>query len=174
MRAVVDIIGDVVSKTSAAVQQKHGFDVFYHYGHAKDIQELVLSYAQTEQFRKKRYPAVLLLQDFVERSNRSAGMERQVDLQLIIVAESGANYRPEIRYDKVFKPILYPIYEEFMRVINRSGGTFMIPYSGFPHDKIDRLRLTEALMGAGVKFADFLDGIELRNLSISILKEQCY
>jgi hypothetical protein len=176
MIAVVDIIGDVVRATSARVQQKHGFEVFYQHGHIREISQTLQSYSATSEFRSRKYPAVFLLQDFAERVGAKYG-EVGVRLMLLIVAESGSEYRSPERYEKVFKPVLYPIYGELMRQIGKDAR-LSVPYGGAPHDKVDRLFLSSALVehttkGEALLFNDHLDAIEVSGLELSIQADQC-
>jgi hypothetical protein len=176
MIAVVDIIGDLVRATSAQVLKQHGFEVFYQYGHIREISQTLQSYSATDEFRSKKYPAVFLLQDFAERRGAKYG-EASVRLMLLIVAESSNAYRSPERYEKVIKPTLYPIYEELMRQI-RKDVRLRVPYEGAPHDKIDRPFLSNALVenttkGEALLFNDHLDAIELRSLELSIAEDKC-
>jgi hypothetical protein len=176
MIAVVDIIGDVVRATSKQVSKQHGFEVFYQYGHIREISQTLQSYSETDRFRSKKYPAVFLLQDFAERMGARYG-EAVVRLVLLIVADSSNVYRSSDRYEKVFNPVLYPIYDELMRQIVKDSR-INTPYGGPPHEKIDRLFLSNALVdhttkGEGLMFSDYLDAIEIRGLELNILIDEC-
>jgi hypothetical protein len=175
MIAVVDVIGDVVSATSAEVSKRYGFNVFYQYGHIREISQTLQSYSATSEYRAKKYPAVFLLQDFAERMGAKGG-EVSVRLMLLIVAASGSGYRSQERYTKVFKPVLYPIYGELMQQIGKDSR-IRTPYGVAPHEKIDRPFLSNALVeyttkGEALLFNDCLDAVELRALELKI-REQC-
>jgi hypothetical protein len=175
MRAVVDVIGELVRRTSERVQQKHGFEVFYQFGHLNDILEILLSYSGTAEFRKKKYPAVFLIQNFVERTGTRLDLQCEADLHLVIVAPSAPAYRPEERQSKVFKPVLYPIYEALMRCMERSGDLIDVPRGGLAHEKIDSPKGSELIAAYAQKspFNDHLDAIWLRGVKIRVLKQQC-
>lgn len=174
MVAVVDYIGEVVKKTSEKVNNIIGSDVFYQFGHITEINNTLQSYSKTAEFREQKYPAIFLLQDFAEKMGIDAKTETQVKLQLLIVAGSDKNYRAADRYEKVFKPILYPIYDTFIKTLNKDGRHLDVPYDGISHEKIDRLLLSDALVettkGRANLFNDHLDAIEIRNLQLTILK----
>jgi hypothetical protein len=175
MNAIVDFIGSVVDKTSLAVEAKIDKPVFYFFGHTKEINNTLSSYSKTEEYRKQKYPAIFLIMDFAEKRNAKQGIEVETTLQLLIVAESNKDDRAADRYEKVFKPVLYPIYEQFIKTL-QNDSLIWKPLSGFiPHEKIDRPLISGMKMETadGVKnlFNDFLDAIEIRNLQLTILKQ---
>ena len=173
MTAIVDYISEMVQKTSDKISDVIGAELFYSYGHILEINNSFSSCSNTEDFRKQKYPVILLLQDFAEKMGIDQTIETQVKLQILIIAESDKNYSAADRYAKVFKPVLYPIYETFIKILNKDGR-LVTPYSGVPHEKIDRPLLADAFVettkGKAKFFNDFLDAIEIRNLQITILK----
>jgi hypothetical protein len=184
--AVVSASGAVIA-AGAAMQAVAAYSnnvelplqgIKYQFGHIRDIGEILLSYSATAQYRLQKYPAIFLLQDFTERKggNYSADVDCEVRLQLLIVAASAPTYRPAERYEKVFKPTLYPIYERFIEELGGSGTLIETASNGrFEHEKIDRPRISNALTeftkGDKNLFNDHLDAIEIRNLNLRILKE---
>jgi hypothetical protein len=174
MMAVVDYIGGVVAQASEKVKPIIGSDVFYQFGHIREIADTLQSYSNTAEFRRQKYPAVFLLQDFLERKGTRTDIETEVTLQLLIVAASTQKARSADRYRDVFKPILYPIYEALIKTLN-SDPVLDTPYSGVPHEKVDRPlvsgALSEPTTGANKNlFNDFLDAVEVRKLNLKILK----
>jgi hypothetical protein len=173
MITVVDYIGEIVQKTSEKVKNVISSDVFYQFGHITEINNTFSSYSKTEEFRKQKYPAILLLQDFAEKMSIDQTIETQVRLQLLIVAASTQTDRAAERYIKVFKPVLYLIYEQFIKMLNKDDR-LNTPYSGVPHEKIDRPLVSgawvETTNGKANLFNDHLDAIEIRNLQLIILK----
>jgi hypothetical protein len=174
MTAIVDFIGTVVDKTSLAVQQRIGKPVFYFFGHPMEINNTLSSCSATEAFRNQKYPAIFLIMDFAEKRNTHPDVEVETMLQLLIVAESTIDDRAADRYGKVFKPVLYPIYETFIKKLQNDSLVWS-PLNGFiPHEKIDRPLISglQVKVGNGIKnlFNDCLDAIEIANLQLKILK----
>jgi hypothetical protein len=175
MIAVVDFIRSVVNKTSLAVQKDIGKQVFYFFGHTQEINNTLSSYSNTEQFRKQKYPAISLIMDFVEKRNPRPGIEVETRIQLLIVDGSNKDDRAADRYEKVFKPILYPIYENFIKQLQNDSNVWT-PLNGFiPHEKIDRPLISGLRVNTptGDKnlFNDHLDAIEINKLQLTILKQ---
>lgn len=174
MIAVVDYIGGIVAQTSEKVKPVIGSDVFYKFGHIREIANVLQLDSKTEEFRAQKYPAIFLLQDFAERKGTDMEVETEATLQLLIVAGSTKDDRSADRYRKVFKPILYPIYEAFITTLN-SDTRLLTAYSGVPHEKVDRPLISGALSepttGSNKNlFNDHLDAVEVRKLNLKILK----
>jgi hypothetical protein len=175
MIAIVDFIGSIVGKTSVAVQQAIGKEVFYFFGHPIEINNTLTSYSATDTFRKQKYPALFLFMDFAEKRNRQQGIEVETTLQLLIVAESNKDDRACDRYAKVFKPVLYPIYEQFIKKLQNDSSVWC-PLNGFiAHEKIDRPLISgmqiRTVNGMKNLFNDHLDAVEISNLQLTILKQ---
>jgi hypothetical protein len=175
MTAIVDFIGSVVNKTSLSVQKGIGKPVFYFFGHTMEINNTLSSYSATDEFRNQKYPAIFLIMDFAEKRDTKPDVEVETMLQLLIVAESAKDDRAADRYEKVFKPVLYPIYETFIKKLQCDSRTWT-PLSGLiSHEKIDRPLISglqvKVVNGTKNLFNDCLDAIEIANLQLTILKD---
>jgi hypothetical protein len=173
MITVVDLFRHIVGKTSDKVKDVIKSDVFYQFGHIAEINNTLKSYSATAEFSKQKYPAIFLLQDFIEQKLENPAIETQVNLQLLIVAASDKSYRASERYEKVFKPVLYPVYETLIKVI-KQDSRLINEYGNIPHNKIDRLLISGFQMktqsGTANLFSDYLDAIEINNLKLTIKK----
>jgi hypothetical protein len=96
---------------------------------------------------------------------------------LAIVNRTDQNYNAEQRLERVFKPILYPLFELFFEALQKSP-LFMWPgdlrYP--PHTKIDRYYWGTQSGAVNVKniMSDPIDAIEIQNLKInSRIKNNC-
>ncbi|MDR1199590.1 MAG: hypothetical protein LBK94_11390 [Prevotellaceae bacterium] len=176
---VVDYVGDIVAKTSEMVktvitdEKIRETGVFYQYGHIVEIDGILNTMSQTTAQRVKKYPAILLLQDFLEKKGTQTGIETEVNLQLLIVTGSDKDYRVSVRYERIFKPVLYPIYECLMKVLKKDGR-LANSYGEIVHNKIDRPNISgfSILVRGQTKqlFYDCLDAIEINNLNLKIKK----
>jgi hypothetical protein len=179
MITVVDFFADTVRKTSDRVktlitdEKIKETGVFYQYGHIEEIKNVLNAMSQTAAQRTRKYPAILLLQDFVERKSYQMHIETEVNLQLLIVMGSDTNYPASARYDKVFKPVLYPVYDSLMKSLYRDSR-LATEYGGIPHNKIDRPNISGFQIRIQGKteqlFYDCLDAIEINNLNLKIKK----
>lgn len=143
--------------------------VEFSYGHIREVASTLQQYSQTTEFSVLKYPRVILVLDFPE--DRSNVGYIGAKLQVLIVANSSAQYKADKRYELVFKPTLYPIYNKLMSKLLSSP---YIDNNIIPHEKIDRYALSSALNESILSdgkplLVDNLDGIEIRNLSIKFV-----
>jgi hypothetical protein len=159
MRYVVDDIGEVVEAMD--VSTINGVSsVKYIYGHRKSI-------ATRLNTRSEKYPLIALKLDTSE--DIVEGIQ-QFNLNLVIATLTKGQYTEELRMDKIFRPVLYPLYIEFFKQLKNSGlfmweGLHKYP----PHVKTDRhfFGITEQEGNTKYIFNDPLDGIEITNLRIN-------
>ena len=175
MTAVVDFIGEIVAKTSAKVKPNIGKDVFYQYGNLINIDNILVSYSQTAAFREKKYPAIFLIKKFTESKEKDPDIETEASLQLLIVMDTSVNYREADREEKVFKPILYPIYETFIKQLKKDSRVKLQKFGLLPHNKTDCSLISseyqvQTARGTKNLFTDNLDAIYISNLKLTLLK----
>ena len=176
MNYIVDDIGTIVAAVRNAdfdssfdSSFSSGFP-FYLYGHRQEIANRLDAKNKDRSTKDKKYPAIFLKLDTDEDIRNGYQF---YDLNLVIVNFTKANYNAEERYTNVFKPVLYPIYEMFLKKL-RDSGLFVweAPPDGDntypPHKKIDRPYYGTPGEEANVKriFSDPLDAIEIVNLKI--------
>ncbi len=146
---------------------------FYKYGHRLEIVNSLLEKDKDKVYKYQKYPLIALRMDFDE----VPGPLWDFTLNIAIVMLTDKNYSSQQRYERVFKPILYPLYEAFLRQLKDvghfywEGESLIIP----PHTKTDRLfyGTTGAEGNDAYLFNDPLDAIELTNLKISKRDKNC-
>ncbi|MDR2775629.1 MAG: hypothetical protein LBC19_12985 [Tannerella sp.] len=174
---VVDVIGEIVGKTSNSVEKLTGKKVFYQYGNVIELDEILKSYSNsTKEFREQKYPAIFLLTDFREKRNYHPDYETEASLQLLIVDGSMKDYRTADRYKKVFNPILHPIYEAFIKKLENDSRIVKQKFNMLPHEFINRSLISgfELKTQSGATrnlFSDHMDAVEINNLNLIILKQ---
>jgi hypothetical protein len=103
-----------------------------------------------------RYPCILVVQPFAEYLG--TGMLKTTLDRVIIVTITNSNNPILVRYNETFEPVLYPIYEEFIKQLIRSVNELSPDYT--KHD----VPGSQPSIG---DFKDYLDVIELNDLKIS-------
>jgi len=177
---IVDIMRDVVKNVELKVlPQLQAYDnliqgVHYDHGHPAEIIETLKQKDKSDTLIFKKYPAVFLFQDFTETMGEP-GVDSSAKLHLLIVAATSSEYKAHERYEKNFKPILYPIYLELKEQIFKSGKVMVPSASSLSFNKIDRLFWgRQGLYGNESNvFNDFLDAIEIQNLDLKFYKPVC-
>lgn len=184
---VVDVIEDVVTATSAAILatiQANETEIFgettiaalsYHKGSFDELIEDLSQKDGSREERYKKYPLIYLVRDFEEVRGREAGIYCSVSLRVIIVHQTEQTYKITDRETKVFRPVLYPIYNEFMRQLSLSPMINQSGVENLRHIKIDRAYWGKNQQQGSNKTAlnDFVDAIEIRNLELKINYSYC-
>jgi hypothetical protein len=183
MNYIVDDIGTVVTAVQAELQGTFDatFDEtfnstagpYYMYGHRMEISDRLLEKDQSKATKYNKYPLIALKLDTPEKVEDGLW---HYDLNIAILAFTDRNYDAPDRYTEVFKPVLYPIYESFLKQLRNSGlfmweGDQQYP----PHIKIDRPYWGTEGKEQNMKsfFNDPLDAIEIVNLKISKRIKNC-
>lgn len=139
-------------------------EVNYQYGHPLEIDETLKSWSGSTTLDSKKYPLIALFQDLPENMK----FQPTDGLHIIIATRTQNTYKAEQRYEVSFKPILQPIYEEFIKQLPRGG---FMGYT-FDHTKIDRLYWGNAGLPLGSNdknhWSEWIDCIEIQNLILPI------
>ncbi len=167
---IVDIIGEVVQAVNAAITTSLP-DVTINYTYGRSIQILKKLQDLNNSTTKKntKYPLIALFQDFPETRGRN-DFYAEVRLPKIVIAcLTKSTDEPPTRYEKNFKPLLYPIYYEFLRQITKHKNIVASKdINTIQHTKWDR----PGTQPEGQNMNDILDAIEIENLTLTI-KQFC-
>lgn len=175
---IVDIFRDIVAATSAVLlTDLQAVDplisgVHYDYGHYNDVRERLV--AKDQSAKTEKYPLVVLFEDY-KISHGQVGLTGIASLKLIILYISKKDITRQQRETNVFRPILYPIYNEFLRQIKLSGKFMVASVDQIKHDQINRPHWgdPELYGNKGYLFNDVLDGIEITNLELKTYLPNC-
>lgn len=171
---VVDEIGAIVSKVSTVLTpQLQDYDpliegVWYEYGPGKEILETLKQKDGAPSFKGKKYPLVALLMEFPERRNPQIGIYCEADLTLVIAHHTRPAFKTSERYEKTFKPVLYPVYLELFNQLELAG--IAMYYDGPTHKKVDCPYYGRDNKNVG---NDFLDAIEITELKLKFYEKTC-
>lgn len=166
MNYIVDDIGLVVAK----IRDSDAADPlapYYMYGHVTEINQRLLLKDKDMVEKYRKYPLVVLNMDIAEESRN--GMWHY-NLNIAILNYTDRKLNAEQRMAQVFKPILYPIYDDLMVNLKKVGKFSWKPYTLYPpHTKIDRPFWGNKQGGGNVEniLSDPIDAIEIVNLKIS-------
>ncbi len=182
MNYIVDDIGAVVTAMQSDATliaaltagipalNSNGYAVgmpYYMYGHRREIANRLLEMDEDRVLKYKKYPLVALRLDIPEEHEDGIIKFR---LNIAIVMRTDQNWNAEERYPLVLKPVLYPLYESFLRNF-KTAGLFMWEgdQSEPPHTKLDRpyWGIEEGEGNVANIFNDPLDAIELIDLRFS-------
>jgi len=150
--------GDVSGQTSWRAYAPYFMD-----GHLLDISNrLVEMDVSAENFKYKKYPLIVLIQDI--KMQKFDGPKVEADLDFRIVDNTEVSYDTKDRREKKFKPILDPLYSKFIKAIDDFIG---IDITSEDWEVIRRYYWGSSLNDQNI-FADFLDAIEINQIKTQI------
>ena len=178
---IVDEFRDIVEKASLKLTPVFKeldpliTALHYDHGHPAEIIETLRQKDDTQTFRFDKYPLIALFQDFDEVVKPNSGIQSEVSLNLIIARPTLPEYKASERYEKNFRPFLYPAYDELLYQINKSKAFLTKGVSLIEHTKIDRLYWGRKglFRNQGNIFNDWLDCIEIKNLKLKVNLKIC-
>lgn len=166
---VVDVIGEVVAAVDAKLYGTLGKHIVYQYGRSIQIlAELQKANGGISPASRMKYPLFALFQDFPERTG-DTGYYTSVRFPKIVIATLTRSTDPvPKRYEETFKPILYPIYLEFIRQLVRHKNIVAVDPGAIPHIKWDRPGSQPAAdKTQAANFNDYVDAIEIQDLQLT-------
>lgn len=171
---LVDVFEEVVSDVRLNYDTENNEEPYFEHGHPLEILRLLTEKDDNDNWKYKKYPLIALFQDFKEIKGDSTGIIMEVSPRLIIVEETKQEFDPGDRYDEVFKPILYPIYEQLLESMADSVFFDIGGKENIKHDKWDRLFWgKEGLQGPeGLIFNDYLDAIDITFRGLKVFRKQ--
>lgn len=145
---------------------------YYIYGHPLEVANRLSIKGKNPKDKFKKYPLIVLYQDFVEDHGDNTIFEYTVSPFVVIVNSTDKTYISEQRYENIFKPILYPLYYNLIDKISKSPDIYENIKKKIEHNKTDRLFWGAASNygNTGLIFNDNLDAIELEFDSLNINK----
>lgn len=176
---VVRIMQEVLKETSDAIlptlqEYTPGIQAInYMYGEWEELTQQLQNMARDQAQWGKKYPAVLLIMDLLERFGK--GYQGEVSLRLLIVNSTELSYTTPTRYDRNFIPILYPIWVELMNQLQLSPYFIVPDVEDLEYEKIDRVSIGKVLLAKPQAngFSDCLDAIEIRSLKLTVDVPRC-
>lgn len=140
---VIDLIREVVAATNTAViaelQAYNSYIQAINFipGTEGEINEVLTEMSQQPSMDGKQWPLFALLFSFPENKAPKVGIDGEVDLNLLIARRGNNTDKTQARYDNNFKPVLYPIYLEFLNQLFLSPKFQTELPGNIPHVKID-------------------------------------
>jgi len=140
---VVDLIRDIVTATNTAViaelKAAKPFIQAINFipGTEAEINEVLTMMSQQFSQDGKQWPLFALLMSFGESKAPLVGIDGTADLNILIAMGSNNTDKTPARYDNTFRPVLYPIYLEFLNQLYFSPKFDTELPDHIQHTKID-------------------------------------
>lgn len=158
---IVDMFEEIVDNVRANYDPVSLLEPYYDHGHPISIMNKLTVKDGEKVYKFQKYPLIALIQDIQETHSSDLGITYSFSPRIVILSTTDKNYTEQERYTNVFKPILYPIYEEFIEQVH---GYYHFVFESYPaYEKYDRVYWgTSNIFGnEATMFNDYLDGIEL-------------
>ena len=174
---IVDVIRDVVTATSASLlTQLQAVDplitkVWFEYGHRTDINERLITYQKSG---INHCPMVCLFEDY-KLKHGEKGLTGITNMTIIIIYYTSKSITRVQREENVFRPVLYPVYLEFLKQLKVSGKFSIYDETLIKHDQINRPHWGDLELYGNKEYPlkGVFDGIELNNLQLTTFLKNC-
>src|SRR6185437_6361972 len=158
---IVDILGEVVKAVDDVLFPVLNKHILYYYGRPIQILTKLQKLNGSITLKDTKYPLFAVFQDFPEQTG--TGYYAVVKFPKISIAMlSNLTDEPQARMTKTMKPVLYPIYGEFLRQLAKHTNVVGNDPGAFQMVKWDRFGSE-----AEAKLNDYIDAIELQNLELT-------
>ena len=164
---------DLMKIICQEVSDKLSKDVWYQYGSFKEVFNNLMTISNQQ--NNRTFPLVWLVTDFKQKKGTALDIYSEADVNILIFNITDAKYLANERTTNSFKATLHPIYEQLLDSIQHSKA-FNTKYGNLPHTSIDHYgwgRDKIEMDKDGKKFSDFIDCVEIQNLTLQIYKNNC-
>lgn len=175
---LVDVIRDVVAATSTVLlTQLQAVDplitkIWFEYGHRTDINERILTYGAGG---LNFCPMICLFEDYTLWHGDKVGITGHNKPVIVIIYYTSAKITRVEREANVFRPILYPVYLEFLKQLKLSGKFSIYDETLIKHGQTNRPHWGEPELYGNKEYPlkGVFDGIELNNLQLTTFLNNC-
>ncbi|HEY5588414.1 MAG TPA: hypothetical protein VIK86_05595 [Candidatus Paceibacterota bacterium] len=164
---------DIMKVIVADVATKLGKSVYYKYGGFKEVFNELEQLANNDTYTN--YPLVWLITDFEQKKGIGINIYSEATVNMLIFNKTLPEWSSEQRTLYSFKAQLHPIYEQLISSIEASHSI----NSGFGESEHkqtdhyswgrDKIEMTKD----GKPFSDYIDAVEINNLTLKIYKQNC-
>lgn len=152
------------------VKTKLGLDVLnYQYGYVDELKETLAQMAKSPEFAAKKYPLVWLVQPFTISRGELGWFGTLENGRLFIIAPSEKTSKARKRMTAVFKPVIYPIYNEILNQVVISEEFDQLDVDSLSHKITDRYYWGEDQQKV---ISDVFDCLEISQLKLKIHNNQ--
>lgn len=171
MQVLAQYLPDLFTPVAARMAVLCNFPIYYEWGHQPEIAQKLTNLDKTPQTKTKKYPLMWLVMDFKEAKGANMDVYTKTSISIVFAVGTQPLYTEQQRRDKSFLPTLLPMYQAFLQALSESSS-FRKPYGPLiKHDFALR-----PYWGDGTNhnvFNDFVDCIEITNLSLDVKQLIC-
>lgn len=168
MNSINEIFRDIVTNTS----KEYGKNVSYMFGDWEYIAGELTKWSESQKTSKLKFPIICLYSPYMEDRTKN---NPAASLDFLILVNTSKEYINEDREKISFEKVLRPIYNIFIKKIGTCPFLEKNYNNIVPHQYTENYRYgRKGVETKDVPFKDFIDAIEIKNLSITIKNIKCY
>ncbi len=163
---IPDLVGAVVAKvnTTFASRPSNPFNVYFDYGRHSEVMKN-LTYKEQNPEKPKKFPIIWLITPFKEKRSLLDGTS-VANFHFVIAHDTNMNYSESERKTNVYLPILYPVYNEFLKQFMYATRSFEIDRKQ-DYDYIDISYAKLEADGTNI-LGHFVDVIDIQNFTVRV------
>lgn len=183
-RDIIDILADVVAKTSSNCKIKYydGTDfvegacpaITYCFGNAQYLKDCLDVNSKTYITTLGKFPLIHLICPVNEQRNIS-GYHSKAKIRLIIACSTHQEYSNEERLAYSFRNVLRPIYRSFLEALKEDKRLSIAYDETIPHEYSENYSYGRygALTPSGEEISEPIDAIVISNLELIVNLPNC-
>lgn len=163
------ILTDELETVVAAVKAALGISVLnYQYGEVEELNETLKQFEQDPNKYDLKFPLIWVAEPYqVKRGDPS--IFGTADVNVFVINSTQKTWKAKERMENNFKPVILPIYREFLKQIEVSMA-FDHPYGRVPeHTTVNRYYLGENRQST---LNDVVDAMKISGLKLRISEKQ--
>ena len=161
MILVKDLFEDIVQSISTV-----NHPIYFFYGYWPEIVQDIMAKGRSRTLEKQCYPAIMLNANFSRKKNEYD--RTQINPTFHIIAQTDANYSANDRIENIYKPIIYPIYDKFLKQIHDSRKFFVSSVIEREEQDLYYLRGGDKSQN---KINDYVDALEVKFPNLQLLNK---
>lgn len=141
------------------------FSIMHYPGTVEETKNTLLTLDKSEAIRAHKYPGVF---NYEQKRRTTSEGYTTINFNLSFVAITDKNWLTEQREAYVFRPVLRPIFNEFLNQVKKAPFLFRKPQTGYPFTWYEVFTTGNYSETMFVPYGDWLDAIEVHNLQMTI------
>ena len=176
--SISDAFRTIVAATEAAIIADTSIDwgilpkkVYFMQGHPKELAGILQSLTNAS---LPKYPLVILIRDVEDQGAITGqdGMNTDINARLVICMRTQPDLRADDRETQNFKPVLHPIFWQFIYQITQSDVFNMPTIEDMKIKWTDRYFWGGSIENKNI-FNDFIDAVEIKSIQLTVYNEHC-
>ena len=145
----------------------------YDYGSFKELQKRLIEQSKDKTKQVNKYPLLCLVTPITETRGNNAKYMAEVSVNLLLLAETSKDYTTAQRVALIYTPTLYPLFDDLMDEIKNMKYFDTSEFGELEYEYADLFHYSTSEAKDQNKFAAVLDGIEITNLKLKVLTQNC-